>query len=562
MQFKDVKYERPDAEAVKKEYAKLSEQFKNAKSFEEADRAFCSAEELSAHFSSMYCISYIRHSIDTRDKFYEDEQNYFNTVMPEVEEFAQDFKLALLDSPFRADFEKKYPGPMFINLEYQVKSFSPEIIGEMQQENDLAQKYEKLLASALIPFRGGVYTLPQLSPFETDLDDETRLEAWKAEGKWFKENQKEMDEIYDKLVHLRDAMGKKLGYDNYLPLGYYRMARTSYGKKEVENFRKGVVDYVVPLVTKICKARADRLGFAFPMSYAENALIFRDGNPRPKGSPEDIVAAGKKFYEELSPETAAFFNEMLEKGMMDLLSKEGKASGGYCEDVQDLHMPFIFANFNGTQDDIEVITHEAGHAFAGWISRDKFPREYQCPGMESCEVHSMSMEFFAENWSEDFLGKDAEKYNYSHLSGTLEFLPYGTMVDHFQHIMYEQPDLTPRQRHDVWKELLGIYMPWLRLDGEIPFYADGEGWQMKHHIYSLPLYYIDYCLAGTVALEFWAMIQDDPKAAWEKYMAYTVQGGTATFTELLANAGLDSPFDPSTLKTVCEKAGERLLRNL
>ena len=170
----------------------------------------------------------------------------------------------------------------------------------------------------------------------------------------------------------------------------------------------------------------------------------------------------------------------------------------------------------------------------------------------------MSMEFFAWPWAENFFGDDTRKFLYSHLASCLCFIPYGTMVDHFQHEVYERPDMTPRERHDVWKRLLGVYMPWMKLDGEIPFYSDGEGWQRQHHIYSAPFYYIDYCLAQTVALEFFAKIQKDLPDAWKYYMAYTSQGGSATFTDLLANAGLDSPFGEKCLIGVSEAASEYL----
>ena len=170
----------------------------------------------------------------------------------------------------------------------------------------------------------------------------------------------------------------------------------------------------------------------------------------------------------------------------------------------------------------------------------------------------MSMEFFAWPWAEGFFGEDTRKFYYSHLSGALTFIPYGTMVDHFQHIVYEKPDMTPAERHGVWKELLGVYMPWMRLDGDIPFYSEGEGWQRQSHIYESPFYYIDYCLAQTVSLQFWAMIQKNLKDAWAHYMAYTVQGGSRTFTELLKNAGLQSPFDENCLKGVCEAASDWL----
>jgi M3 family oligoendopeptidase len=203
---------------------------------------------------------------------------------------------------------------------------------------------------------------------------------------------------------------------------------------------------------------------------------------------------------------------------------------------------------------VEVVTHEAGHAFAGWMNRKRVPMMTMWPGLEACEVHSMSMEFFAWPWAEGFFGEDTKKFYYSHLSGSLCFIPYGTMVDHFQHIVYEKPQMTPAERHGVWKELLAIYMPWMKIDGDIPFYAEAQGWQRQSHIYMNPFYYIDYCLAQTVALQFWAMIQKDKEDAWKHYMAYTVQGGSRVFTELLENAGMISPFGDACLRNVCDTA--------
>ena len=515
-------------------------------------------DALERHIQTLATLASTRHSIDTRDAFYDGESKFWNAADPELQVCRDAFIAVLLESPFRADFAAEYGDLMFQNAEMARKTFAPEIVPDLQKENDLTQEYEKLLASAQIPFEGGVCTLSQLTPYKTDADDARRLAAWKAEGRWFKENQPQMDEIYDKLVHLRDGMGKKLGYEGYTTLGYYRMQRNCYTKADIEQFRAAVVRYLVPVADRVCRAQAERLGVPYPMSYADEALMFRSGNPRPVGDADAILAMGKTFYDELSPETSVFFNTMLDGKLLDVLSTPGKASGGYCTSLPDYNVPFIFANFNGTQGDVEVVTHEAGHAFAAWTNRDRVPMQYTWPTMEACEVHSMSMEFFAWPWAEGFFGKDAAKFRYSHLAAALTFIPYGTAVDHFQHIVYEKPDLTPAERHAVWKDLLGTYMPWLRLDGDIPFYGDGESWQQKHHIYSSPFYYIDYCLAQTVSLEFWAMIQQDPKDAWAHYMAYTRQGGTKVFTELLANAGMVSPFEPDCLRKVCEAASRWL----
>ena len=558
MKFKDMPYERISVESIKEEMKALIQKLKKAKDFEEAETLFLENEKLQGHVFTMSSLAQVRHSINTEDKFYDEEENYWNNAYPQIQEFNQEWTKALLDSPFKDNFAKKYGNIMFLNAEIDLKTFSPEIIPMMQEENELTTAYEKLLAGAQIPFEGKIYTISQMSPFKNDKDDARRLAAWKAEGQWYKDNQGELDRLYDKLVHLRDQMGKKLGYTDFTELGYYRMRRNCYDKQDVQKFREAVQKYVVPVAAKIYEKQAKRLGKSYPLSYADAAIEFRSGNPKPKGNPDEIVASGKKFYDWLSPETSEFFNHMIDDELMDLLSTKGKQGGGYCTSFQDYKTPFIFANFNGTQHDIEVITHEAGHAFAAYLNRNRVPFECIWPSLEACEVHSMSMEFFAEAFSQEFFGEDAGKYNYSHLAGALCFIPYGTMVDHFQHIVYENPELSPAERHAKWKELVQIYQPWLKLDGEIPFYSEGEGWQRQHHIYSSPFYYIDYCLAQTVALQFWNLIQKDQKGAWQHYMAYTKQGGSVVFTKLLKNAGLESPFQESCLRGICDTAAKYL----
>lgn len=558
MRFSDMPYVRPDIQAIKSEILKISEQFSTASDYESARAYFIMMDELSGHIDTQANLAHIRHTIDTRNAFYDQEIKFWNQAEPELEEYMQNFQKLLFGSPFRKSFEEEYGDTVFRNIELQLRSFRPELIPLMQEESDLVTEYRKLIASAQIPFEDGVYTLSQLTPFKNDPDDERRLKAWKAEGEWYKEKQPELDRIYDSLVKLRDKMGRILGYDGFTELGYDRMQRNCYRKDDVKKFREAVRKYIVPLADKIRREQAERLGKPYPLSFSDMAMEFHSGNPKPAGNEEYILKMGQFFYDSLSEETGEFFRTMLDMQLMDVLSTEGKASGGYCTSLADYHVPFIFANFNGTQGDVDVVTHEAGHAFAAWMNRYRVPKSSVWPSLEACEVHSMSMEFFAWPWADKFFGDDTDKYLYSHLSSAITFIPYGTMVDHFQHTVYEKPGMSPSERHAEWKKLLGIYMPWVKLDGEIPFYSDGEGWQRQSHIYFSPFYYIDYCLAQTVSLQFWAMIQEDVKKAWDVYMAYTRQGGSEVFTRLLENAGLDSPFDPACLKKAAEKAAKWL----
>ena len=558
MKFSDMPYKRPQIEVIREEIAKITRDLEAAKTYEEARDALIAMDNEDKKVSTQSHLAFIRHSIDTRIGFYDDEVKFWNGATPQLQEYIQAFDRALLASPFRARFEEEFGQVVFKNIEIEIRSFAPALIPYMQEENDLVQEYQKIIASAQIPFEGGVYTLSQLTPFKKDRDDKRRLAAWKAEGNWYKEHQKDLDRIYDRMVQLRDRMGRELGHDGFTELGYDRMNRTCYRKAEVERFREAVRKYVVPVADRIYRKQAERTGTQYPLSFSDMALEFRSGNPRPVGSEEEIIESGQVFYDALSEETGAFFKMMRENELMDVSSREGKEGGGYCESIPDHGVPFIFANFNGTQGDVEVVTHEAGHAFAAYMNRDRVPSSTVWPSLEACEVHSMSMEFFAWPWAELFFGPDTSKYLYSHLASALTFIPYGTMVDHFQHVVYEKPQMTPAERHAVWKELLGVYMPWVRLDGEIPFYSEGEGWQRQHHIYTVPFYYIDYCLAQTVSLEFWAMIGKDVQAAWKKYMDYTTLGGSDVFTALLEKAGLESPFDGNCLRDVCAAAAEWL----
>ena len=559
MKFSEIPYERADLAAWEQSLREVTAAFAAAKTFEEADELYRKAEEVGIHESTMISLASIRRDIDTRDEFYDAEDTYYDREMPKLQPAFKAWTKATLESPFRAQLEQKYGKTPFINAELSLKTFSPEIVEDLQKENELRSRYSKLLASAQILFRGNTYTLSQLSPWKLNPDDATRLEAWTAEGNWYNEHGAELDEIYHDLVQLRHGMAKKLGYKSFTELGYYRMRRNCYTENEVDNFRVAVQDYLVPLAKKLYIRQAKRQGREFPLNFADKDLQFRSGNPKPVGNPAQILAMGDKFYSELSPETREFWTFMRENEMLDVESKPGKAGGGYCSRLAEQRSPFIFANFNGTAHDVEVVTHEAGHAFAGFLNRYRIPSETIWPSLEGCEVHSMSMEFFAWPWAEGFFGEDARKFRYTHLMGALTFIPYGTMVDHFQHIIYQYPEFDPQERHQVWMELLSVYMPWVK-PGEIPFYGEGKGWQRQSHIYSSPFYYIDYCLAQTVALDFWARIQEDPKAAFETYLKYSRLGGTMTFTELLQEAGLGNPFDAETLMRVC-LAADRYLEN-
>ena len=549
-------YERPDIQAMLAELRSLEARLRGAADFERADDAFLALNALRGRAQTLASLAQVRHQIDTNDAFYDAEVAFWDEQAPVLEEGLQAATRALFESPFRGGFAAKYGELMIRNIQIELKTFAPEIVPELQEENRLTTEYDKLLASAQIPFgfEGAVqvYTLAQLEPFKEDRNDEKRRAAWLAEGGFYAGHGETLDRQYDELVALRHRMALKLGYENFVELGYDRLCRNSYTRRDVEKFREAVVQHIVPVADRLYRQQAERIGAPYPLSFADMPLTFRGGNARPFGTPEQILEHGKKFYHELSPRTGEFIDFMLDNGLMDVLSRKGKSGGGFCTFFPDYRSPFIFANFNGTAGDVEVITHEAGHAYAVYLARDIVPLQNQNPTMESCEIHSMAMEFFAWPWAEGFFGADTGKFRYGHLAGAITFLPYGAMVDHFQHSMYDHPELSPAQRHAEWRRLLGVYMPWVRLDDGIPFYGEGRGWQRQSHIYEMPFYYIDYCLAQTVALQFWAVSQRDMADAWRRYDALVSLAGARAFTGLVESAGLDTPFGDGALRAVAQ----------
>ena len=560
MKFSEMPYVRPDMDKVKAELNACAEKIRTADSVEAQIAAFDEASELSKDLMTTGSIAYVRNTINTADKYYDAEREFFDQAGPELEESLQAINIALLDSPYRKKLEAHYGSLLFKNLEISRRSFKPELIPLMQEASKLEAQYQKLYAGLTVEFDGQTMPLPMLGKYKESPDRAVRRAAFEAEGKVFDANREELDEIYDKLVKNRNAQGRMLGYDNYIQLGYDRRGRNGYGAKELQEFRDQIATDLVPIIAEVKEAQRKRIGVDRLCIY-DDKFRFSDGNAKPEGTAEEILAAGKAMYQDLSPETREFIEAMFDGGMFDVLSRDGKAPGGYCTSFPTYKMPFIFSNFNGTSDDVDVLTHEAGHAFAFYraMHSDINPN-LQEPTIEACECHSMSMEFLTQDYHKNFFGKNTAKYELAHCEDSLDFIPYGCMIDEFQHRMYENENLTPEERNAVWEELEHKYRPWLDMDN-LPFYGRYSHWQWKLHVYLHPLYYIDYCMAQTVAFQLWTLSLKDKEAAWKKYLAFVDAAGTKTFAELCHSAGLRVPYEQGTIRDIGAGIRDWLMAN-
>lgn len=556
IKFKDYKYERPDMSKLSDEFNSLLDKFREAKSFKEQNEILKEINRLRNHIDTMANLVFIRHSIDTEDEFYAKENDFIDENKPKFENLVSKFYKELINSKFRDELEKEWGKQIFNLAELQLEVFSEEIIDDLVKENKLISEYDKLIASAKIDFEGEQRNLSQMRPFMESKDRDIRKRATEAVSKFFEENEAEFDRIYDELVKVRDKMAKTLGFNNYVEMGYKRLSRSDYDSYMVANFRDQVLEDLVPLVAELKDRQRQRIGLK-ELKYYDEGLEFLTGNATPKGGPEWIIENGKRMYKELSPETDEFFTFMIERELLDLLAKKGKMAGGYCTIIADYKSPFIFSNFNGTSGDIDVLTHEAGHAFQAYLSMEYELPEYQFPTLEACEIHSMSMEFITWPWMELFFKEDVDKYKFSHLSGAVSFIPYGVLVDEFQHFVYENPEASPEERKNKWRYLEKKYLPF-RDYGDNEFLDKGAYWYRQGHIFANPFYYIDYTLAQVCAFQFWIKFMEDRQKAWEDYIRLCKAGGSMSFLELVKLAGLESPFQDGVIKKVVKPIKEWL----
>ncbi len=544
--FEQFPLKKPNIKAIEKKFVSLEKNLNEASNKDEAIKTlkayFRYIDKITTEFTTIN----VNFTLKTDDPKLVKMMDLLNKVSPLVSNYQNEFEKSLLKSKFLPELKDKFGEYYFQMVETSLKTFDPSIIEELVEENDLVMKRSQIIAGAKIPFRGEILNLAGIAKHMEDLDRETRKDASSAYYGFYKDNEAVLADIYDRLVKVRDKMAKKLGFKNYIELGYLRLGRLDYDAKDVEAYRHQIERDVVPLASNLFKRQLKRVGIKNP-KYYDYGLTFKDGNASPIGTKDELVLKAKKMYEEMSPLTGEFFNFMIAHHLMDLDARAGKDMGGYMTYFPLYKAPFVFANFNGTKEDVATLTHEMGHAFQGYESASIGVPAYRSPTLEACEIHSMSMEFISWPWMEDFFGNQVDKYRFSHLADAVLFLPYGASVDEFQHEIYSHPEMSHEERCAVWHKIEQKYLYYKDYSDE-PFLAKGGYWMRQGHIYSSAFYYIDYTLAQVVAFEFFHRFNLNRDKAFKKYVKLCRMGGKYPFKSLLNHAGLRIPFEEGNIK--------------
>lgn len=559
MVFEQFEYKRPDYEKIKAKMIELLEKLRESSCAGEAIYYAVEIDKIRRNYVSMKKLSGLLFSIDLTNASYVEENDYFDEYWPLFNELDSKFYKEILDSKFVNEFEGFY-GKQFIKLiSCTVATIDESILGELQDEMKFISKNFRTKTNAEIEFQGKKHNLSTLSGYLTADDRRVRKEASEAFYGFFESVEDDIENTYDNLVKIRDKKAKKLGYANFIEMGYNEMQRTCYDQDMVKCFRDEVLKYMTPLSEKLIKRQMKRLGVT-SLPYYDEGVKFATGNPRPFGTNVEILETARKMYEEMSPETGEYFNYMLDTHLVDVLPRKGKEGSGFETYIGNYRAPFLFANFNGTSEDISLVTHEAGHAFQFYMSRNIDSPELVGPTMESAEIHSISMEMFTLPYMERFFGKKgANKYRFLLIENALQKVPYCALVDEFQHLVYANPEASNADRRKMWRDTEKKYVPYRDYEDN-SFLESGTWWFKQGHPFFRPFYFIDYGLAGVCALQFLIKMEKDLKSAWHDYIELCKLGGSRSFLDLLQVAKLDSPFEKGTIKSVAEHIEEYLYK--
>jgi M3 family oligoendopeptidase len=494
----------------------------------------------------------IKFKQDTANEKFQANLSYRDEMQPKVTELEIAIKRRFLKEPFRKDIESKFNKQIIALWESDILTYEPVIQDDLIAESKLKAQYTSLKAAAELQFKGKVYSLSEIGKFAQDADRKVRHTSLKAVWNWFAENNEQLDTIFDDLVMRRTGMARKLGYENYIDLAYKKWKRVGYDQTSIESFRKEVLKHIVPLASTLTERRRVRLGLEKLYAY-DGGLFSLEGNPKPQGDLDFIVARATIMFEDLAPEMGEFFRMMKTDHLMDLETRQNKSTPE-CFYLPDFGLPFVLSNSKGTMGDIGVFIHEMGHAFQLYCSHHQPLLEYQTPTWDSAEIHSTSLEFLTYPFMEKFFDdKGAKQYRQTHLENSLLFLPFCVAIDHFQHLVYANPRATPVDRHAMWKEMESLYLPDWDWD-DLTYPAKGGRWQLTPHIYTAPLFYIDYALSSICALQFWLMSKEDFSKSINDYIALCKRGGEASFPDLVSSAGLNDPFEEGCLTKVVEQS--------
>ncbi|MBZ9687464.1 M3 family oligoendopeptidase [Clostridium estertheticum] len=550
MNFEQIIYKRPNIERFEEQMDEYLKEFILAKSFNEQAKIIESINVLRNELLTGITVADTRYMININDEEYKEEQEHIQKIWMGYQGIVSKYYKVLIESKYKADLENVYGKKLFNIAAVANKTFSTEIIEDLSEEQKLENEYIKVISSARISFNNQELNLDEIEAYLSFKDRDMRKSASEEEFKFMKSRETDLDNIFDSLVRVRTQIAKKLGYKNFIELGYARLERTDYNEDIIKQFRENIVKYIVPISMNLLERQRKRLKLDSLKHYDE-PFKYNCENVIPKGNAEWIKEKSGKILQELSKDAKSLFDYLDSNKYMDLITNKNKASGAYTTFLSSPRIPYIFANLNGTQNDIRILMHEFGHAFQMYKGiRNDIP-EYLIPTKEAAEIHSMTMEYLTLPWMDIIFGEDADKCRFAFLEEAILAMPRRACVDEFQHIVYLNPNMIIEERKKMWRDLEKKYFPLKDYDSN-SYLEEGNAWHLQIQIFRRPFYSINYNLAQLCAIQLFNRAEEDRTKAWEEYVQLCELGGSKSFVELIESCNIISPFEEASFINACK----------
>ena len=544
--FSDIPYHRPDVEALQARYDALTRRAREAACPEDLLDVVRQRDALQQEVALCQAVAFIRAFHDVTDEFYQTE---LQDTLPRLEGSldSQSLAAAIAKSPYAPALDRAF-GPQLrrlLTLDHRIHAGGRDLQARISQ---LTALYQQLTASARYPVHGELLSGGQLRAALASRDRARRKAAYDAQQQTVLENAGQLEDILRQLVHARIDLARANGFDSFADYGDLAQQRLGYGRAELDEFCRQVQTHIAPLYLRLQEEQRQRLGVEALLPY-DRALVFPEGNAVPVAA-EELPRAAHRMYHSLSPEAGAFFDEMVRHDLLDVTGSPNKISGmGFCDMLgAPYNMPFVFANCDGTSGDVTVYTHELGHGLQGYLSIRSQPlADYVGLSPDLAEVHSKTMELLAQPYARDFFGDHAGQFLAEHRYDFIKELCAFCSIHIFETWLYEHPDASLKsfgrsRNNEPWRQQV----------------LAGCDLFTNMALYMSPRYVISYALSIVCAQQLKAAYDADPADGWARYHALCASGGSRTYAETLAAAGLPLPYAPG----VVEKLAQDLSRQL
>lgn len=537
LSFSQVEYERPDGQGVLDLIDKAKEQAENDILPFGMIWTLRKIGDATQEFYSMMTIAQIRNYLDVNDTFYSEEMEYLDTFDARIQNSYNQMFSSIENSRFSSIQNMIFGESGAEDLQMSSQASSEEILSLQEQEKKLVAEYYYEYAQATV-------STPEGEVLFSSLDSEGQSAYY---NQFIQKYNQQFGELYLELVSLREQMAQALGYDSYTQVADLDMLRNSYTREDIKTFREDIKQTIAPVYRSYLEdfyrraENRDQPGYVY---------LLGEQSPVPQGSWQETLDQFEQLYQQMSEQTGECYSYLLSHEFIDAEPSQTKANVTFSTLIYSLNTPFLFANMNGSAEDVFSISHEFGHCFAMW-QQLKLGSQQEGRSMDVSEIHSQSMQMLTLPYYEIFYGEDAgtaRKYDvYTMVAGILT----AAMNDEFQEKIYENPQMTVQELNELYKELAMEY----GLVVESPYFdmeSFSMGWFTTNQYFDTPFYAIDYALSGCVAMEFLQMGLEDYTQALETYLSLVQQNSDYDFMTVLEETGLSSPFETEQMEALAQ----------